>query len=255
MKKIAIALLLSALAASFAFAADDAPAADATTTISLGANLTDGNSDTLGLTARLQNEAPFAETWKSILTAEANYGETDDEKSVDNAKIQENLQKSFTSLIYGAVDASAAYDDLALLDYRFILGPAVGLHVVATDPFTLDVEVGPSYVWEKIDDSDDEDGDGEPDAIGDKDDYLAIRFAERAAWTISETSKLVQDLEYLPEAEDFDRYLLNVGISLETKVAANLVLSVSLEDKYNSEPAAGKDENDLSLVASLGLTF
>lgn len=254
MKKIAIALLLSALAASFAFADEDAPTAPATT-VSLGANLTDGNSDTVALSARLQNEATFAETWKNILAAEANYGETDDEKSVDNAKIQENLQKSFNSLLYGAVDASAAYDDIALLDYRFILGPAVGLHVVATDPFTLDVEVGPSYVWEKIADSDDEDGDGEPDSVGGKDDYLAIRFAERAAWTISETSKLVQDLEYLPEAEDFDRYLLNAGISLETKVAANLVLSVSLEDKYNSEPAAGKDENDLSLVAALGLAF
>lgn len=250
MKKIATALLLSALAASFAFAEDDAPAAS--TTLSLGANLTDGNSDTVALSARLQNETPFAETWKNVLAAEANYGETDDEKSVDNAKIQENIQKSFTSLLYGAVDASAAYDDIADLDYRFILGPAVGLHLVATDPFTLDVEVGPSYVWEKLDDSDD-DADGE--STGGKDDYLAIRFAERAAWTISETSKLVQDLEYLPEAEDFDRYLLNASISLETKVAANLVLSVSLEDKYNSEPAAGKDENDLSLVAALGLTF
>lgn len=250
MKKIATALLLSALAASFAFAEDDAPAAPATT-ISLGANLTDGNSDTVALSARLQNETPFAETWKNVLAAEANYGETDDEKSVDNAKIQENLQKSFNSLLYGAVDASAAYDDIADLDYRFILGPAVGLHLIATDPFILDVEVGPSYVWEKLDDSDD----GEGESTGGKDDYLAIRFAERAAWTISETSKLVQDLEYLPEAEDFDRYLLNASISLETKVAANLVLSVSLEDKYNSEPAAGKDENDLSLVASLGLAF
>ena len=250
MKKFATALLVSALA-SFAFAEDEAPA----TTISLGANLTDGNSDTLALAARVQNETTFAESWKSVLSAEANYGETEDEKTVDNAKIQENLQKSLNSLLYVAVDASAAYDDIALLDYRFILGPAAGLHVVATDPFTLDVEVGPSYVWEKIADSDDEDGDGEPDSIGGKDDYLAIRFAERAAWTISETSKLVQDLEYLPKAEDFDRYLLNAGISLETKVAANLVLSVSLEDKYTSEPAGGKEENDLSLVASLGLAF
>ena len=253
MKKIATAILLSALAASFAFADDEAPAAS--TTLSLGANLTDGNSDTVALSARLQNETPFAETWKSVLSAEANYGESDDEKTVDNAKIQENLQKSFNALLYGAVDASAAYDDIALLDYRFILGPAVGLHVVATDPFTLDVEVGPSYVWEKLDDSADDAEDGETESTGGKDDYLAIRFAERAAWTISETSKLVQDLEYLPEAEDFDRYLLNASVSLETKVAANLVLSVSLEDKYNSEPAAGKDENDLSLVAALGLTF
>lgn len=236
MKKLATALLVSAIA-SFAFAEDEATS----TTISLGANLTDGNSDTLALSARLQDESTFAESWKSVLAAEANYGETDDEKSVDNAKIQENIQKSFTSLLYAALDASAAYDDIALLDYRFILGPAAGLHLIATDPFTLDVEVGPSYVWEKLDDV--------------TDDYLAVRFAERAAWTISETSKLVQDLEYLPKADDFDQYLLNAGVSLETKVAANLVLSLSLEDKYNSTPAEGLEENDLSLVASLGLSF
>ena len=238
MKKYAIALLASALA-SLAFADDDASAFS--TTLSLGANLTDGNSDTLALTARLQNETTFAESWKSVLAAEANYGETEDDKSVDNAKIQENIQKSFNSLLYAAIDASAAYDDIALLDYRFVLGPAAGLHLIATDPFILDVEVGPSYVWEKLDDE--------------TDDYLAVRFAERAAWTISETSKLVQDLEYLPKADDFDQYLLNAGVSLETKVAANLVLSVSLEDKYNSTPAEGLEENDLSLVASLGFTF
>jgi putative salt-induced outer membrane protein YdiY len=236
MKKLATALLVSALA-SFAFAADESPS----TTLSLGANLTDGNSDTLALSARLQNETTFAESWKSVLAAEANYGESEDEKTVDNAKIQENIQKSLNSLLYVAVDASAAYDDIALLDYRFILGPAAGLHVVATDPFTLDVEVGPSYVWEKLDDE--------------TDDYLAVRFAERAAWTISETSKLVQDLEYLPKADDFDQYLINAGVSLETKVAANLVLSLSLEDKYNSTPAEDMEENDLSLVAALGLTF
>ena len=188
MKKIAIALLASALA-SLAFADDDASAFS--TTLSLGANLTDGNSDTLALTARLQNETTFAESWKSVLAAEANYGETESEKNVDNAKIQENIQKSFNSLLYAAIDASAAYDDIALLDYRFVLGPAAGLHVIATDPFTLDVEVGPSYVWEKLDDE--------------TDDYLAVRFAERAAWTISETSKLVQDLEYLPKADYFDQ--------------------------------------------------
>lgn len=238
MKKAALAVLLSALAA-VAFADDDA--SKSSSTLSLGANLTDGNSDTLALTARFQNETPFADTWKSVFDAEANYGETEDEKTVDNAKVQENIQKSLTSLLYVAVDASAAYDDIALLDYRFILGPAAGLHLVASDPFTLDVEVGPSYVWEKLDDV--------------TDDYLAIRFAERAAWTISETSKLVQDLEYLPKADDFDQYLVNAGVSLETKVAANLVLSLSLEDKYNSTPAEGLEENDLSLVASLGLTF
>jgi putative salt-induced outer membrane protein YdiY len=238
MKKAALALLLSALAA-VAFADDDA--SKASSTLSLGANLTDGNSDTLALSARFQNETPFADSWKSVLDAEANYGETDDEKSVENAKIQENLQKSLNDLLYVAVDASAAYDDIALLDYRFILGPAAGLHLIASDPFLLDVEVGPSYVWEKLD--------------GETDDYLAIRFAERAAWTISETSKLVQNIEYLPKAEDFDEYLLNAGVSLETKVAANLVLSLSLEDKYTSTPAEGMEENDVSLVASLGLTF
>ena len=131
------------------------------------------------------------------------------------------------------------YDDIALIDYRATLGPGLGAYLVKNDQRTLTLEAGPSYVWEKVD--------------GASNDYLALRFAERYTCQALKNAKLVQSLEYMPEAEDFDNYLLVGEIGVEAAMSDRLSLRVVLQDKYDNTPAAGKERNDLSLIAGLGL--
>ena len=63
-------------------------------------------------------------------------------------------------------------------------------------------------MWEKVD--------------GASNDYLALRFAERYSCQATKTAKLVQSLEYVPEAEDFDNYLLTGEIGVEAAMSERL---------------------------------
>ena len=96
-------------------------------------------------------------------------------------------------------------------------------------------------MWEKVD--------------GANNDYLALRFAERYSCQATKTAKLVQSLEYVPEAEDFDNYLLTGEIGVEAAMSERLNLRVVVQDKYDSTPAANAECNDVSLIAGVGLSL
>ncbi len=228
------------------------------TTLNAGLTLTDGNSETLGANVGLVVTGEKEGLGSVIIGADANYGEstlttetTDadgnavvtkaDEKTVENAKAFFNVKKTLSPMTFVSLDGSVLYDDIALIDYRTTLGPGLGFYVVKNDKRELSLEAGPSYVWEKVD--------------GASNDYLALRFAERYSCQITSTAKVVQSLEYLPEAEDFDNYLLTAEVGIEAAVSTRVSLRVVLQDKYDNTPALGAERNDLSLIAGLGFTL
>ena len=249
MKKILMLLAVLALAGSASAAEKKAAKADEAaaktgfaTTLSAGLSMTDGNSETLAVNASLVTEGEKEGLGSVIAGAEANYGESTvadvKETTVQNAKVYANAKKTLSERTFGSLDGSVQYDDIALLDYRAMLGPGLGLYLVKNDKHTLSLEAGPSYVWEKKD--------------GVTDDYLALRFAERFSCQATKTAKLVQSLEYVPAAEDFDNYLLIGEVGVEAAMSERMSLRVVLQDKYDSTPAPGADYNDLSLIAGIG---
>ena len=267
MKKILLILTAAALALAVSAAAAEKKAekTDAAevqkegfaTALNAGLTMTDGNSETLAANVGLATEGEKEELGSVIAGAVFNYGEntvktetTDeatgetvvaesDEKTIENAKAYANVKKTLTPRTFAYLDGSVLYDDIALIDYRATLGPGLGAYLVKNDQRTLTLEAGPSYVWEKVD--------------GASNDYLALRFAERYTCQALKNAKLVQSLEYMPEAEDFDNYLLVGEIGVEAAMSDRLSLRVVLQDKYDNTPAAGKERNDLSLIAGLGL--
>ncbi len=230
-----------------------------TTALNAGLTLTDGNSDTLAANVSLVTEGERQGLGSVRAGAEANYGESsirrtvtsddgttttitdDSEKTVDNAKLFANVKKTLSPHTFASLDGSVLFDDIALVDYRAMLGPGLGVYVVKNDKRELSLEAGPSYVWEKVD--------------GETDDYLALRFAERYTCQITKTAKLVQSLEYTPEASDFDNYLLNAEAGIEAAMNDRLTLRVVVQEKYDSTPAAGTEYNDVSLIAGIGLNL
>jgi len=258
MKKILIGMMVLVLAgATAASAAGKKKAGKAEaepafkTALNVSATLTDGNSDTLGANASLVTEGEkdglgsilagiegnYAEAETSTTDAEGNVSK-DDEKTVDNAKAYFNVKKTLSELTFVALDGSAEYDDIAKVDYRFMVGPALGFYAFKSEKQSLSFEAGPSYVWEKLADE--------------SDDYVALRFAERYSVQLTETSTLSQSLEYLPKAEDFDCYRIEAEAALDVAMSERLSLRFVVKDQYNSEPPEGVDENDLSLLAGFG---
>ena len=241
---VAFAVVVSASAAEkktkkAAEAAAPAPAFK--TALSAGLMLTDGNSETLAANAALKTEGEKPGLGSVLAGIEANYGEStvDDVKdtTVENAKAYANAKKTLSPKTFVSLDVSALYDDVAEIDYRATVGPGLGFYVVKSEERMLSLEAGPSYVWEKVG--------------GETADYLALRFAERHECQALPNAKLVQSLEYVPEAEDFDNYRLTGEVGVEAAMSERLGLRVVLQDKYENRPAAGKERNDLSLIAGL----
>lgn len=209
------------------------------TGVNAGLSLTDGNSETLNLNVGVTAEQGDEEN-NLKLGAAYNYGETESDTTVDNAQALAEYRKVLSGDTYGYAAASFLNDDIAGIDYRFLVGPGLGQYLVRNDLTTLGAEVGAAWVIEDA---------------GDSNDYVALRLAQNLEHQLSETAKLFESIEYLPEFEDFDNYLINGQIGIEAEINADLSLRVVFQDRYDSTPAPGKDENDLSLIAGFGYTL
>lgn len=215
------------------------------TSVNLGATATRGNSETFLLNGSWTLEAQEADRHVTRLGAEANYGESTidekDETTVDNAKAYLGHEVNLSRRLFAALNGSLAYDNIADVDYRAILGPAMGVYLWKTDGRFLSVQAGPSYLWEKVG--------------GKRDEFTTLQGVERFEYKLSDTSKLWQSAEWLPKVEDFEVYLLNAEVGAEASLTSRLKLRVVLQDKYNSNPAEGKKHNDLAIIAGVGLAL
>jgi putative salt-induced outer membrane protein YdiY len=220
------------------------------TTIAAGANVTRGNSETLMLNGNVvsvfkqdKNEARVG--------VEANYGETEvtegsgsnatkrTDTNVNNARAFSEYRRLLTERDYLYGNAELMMDDVADIDYRLMVGPGVGRYFLMSNTQKLSGELGAAYIQEKV--------------AGDEDDRVALRLAERYELKVSATASVWQSAEFLPAFEDFNQYLLSGELGAEAAMNAKLSLRVVLQDKYNSDPAPGKDQNDLTLIA--GVTY
>jgi ATP-dependent helicase HrpB len=219
--------------------------------LALGVTLTDGNSETMLANGSLllAGEKEKLGTFKVGL--EGNYGENTtrtvvdgvevktDERTVSNAKLWGNVNKTLTTMTYGYLGGTLVNDDIAEIDYRATFGPGVGLYLIKNDSTAFSVEGGLAYVWEEVADI--------------EDDYLALRLAESFEYMFAENSKIWQSLAYMPDVEDFDNYLITAEVGVEAPLQGKLNLRVVLQDKYDSQPGEGLDKNDLTLIAGIGI--
>jgi putative salt-induced outer membrane protein YdiY len=236
---IGAAALCLAAGSARAQAAADKPVLDGKwhSSAAVGVTVTDGNSETLLGTVGLLAEKKTAEN-ELRLGADAAYGEDQSETTTENAKAYSAYKYLINERAYGSLDASVAYDSIADLDLRVIVSPGIGYYLLKDDVQSLSVDGGPAYVHEEL---------GGADA----EDYLALRAGERYERKLSDTAKLWEAVEYLPRADDFDDYLLNAEAGVEAAINSTTSLRLTLKDTYDSTPAAGKDENDLTLVGAV----
>lgn len=242
MKKVFITFLYACTFPVLVMAQNE-KTAELQSTLILGISLTDGNSETFQANAAIVTEGEKAGFASVRAGVEGNYGEStiDNQKetTVENAHAFGNIKKTLTKRTFVSLDSSALYDDIAQIDYRVILSPCLGAYLVKNDQISLSVETGPSYVWERLDEL--------------NDDYLALRFGERFNYRISKTAKIWQSLDYLPRADDFNDYLLNAELGAEAVMNTFMSLRFVLQDKYDSSPGEESKKNDITLIAGISL--
>ena len=212
------------------------------TTVSAGLNVTSGNSDSTVVNAGVTSVRTQGKHELRLL-AEANYGESktdgDEQITADNAK--GSLEYKYTingSFLYA--NNSIFRDRVADLDLRLILGAGGGYHLIKSETAKLDLELGAAFIREeRADDT--------------EDDSIALRVAARHDQAISETAKLWAAVEYLPQADDTDIYLVNSEAGVEAVLSRRIQLNLRLvaQHRYDSDVPEGRENSDLALISAL----
>jgi len=217
--------------------------------LAFGFNLTQGNTDSMLLTI-LGNVA--YEKDADILNFNASYGYAEDstnsteesehgDTTRNDLRLAGSYKNLFSEKAYLGFGAEYRYDEIADIDYRVTLSPSVGYYLLKDADFSLNAEVGPSYIFEKVG--------------GLEDNNLAPRVGERFSWTISCTSKIYQTAEYIYDVNDSDNYMINAEVGIEAAISSNLSLVMMVRDNFDNEPADGKERNDVAVISALKVSL
>jgi putative salt-induced outer membrane protein YdiY len=223
------------------------------TSAAAGATLTKGNSDTFLGTISINSTRKW-ERDEAFLGASGTYGTTekevvlpngvsydDKDTTTANASAFGQFNHLFTDRFYGGVRLDILHDRIADVKYRATLSPLVGYYLIKDDRTRLSVEAGPSLIAERVGDDDDV--------------YAALRLAERFEHKLSDTAKVWQSLEYLPQIDRWGNYIINAEVGAEAALTPKLSLRGVIQDTYDNEPAPGRKKNDLKLITSLVYKF
>jgi putative salt-induced outer membrane protein YdiY len=250
-RAIALAAALMCVGSGLAFAQSAAlPPPPKTnhwdTTAAAALTLTRGNSQTFLATVNVDTKA----TWEKdvlLLGASAGYGNSTvnntTTKNTDFLQGYGQFNHLFSDRFYGALRLDAQYDGIADIDYRLKVSPMAGYYLIKNDKMMLAVEAGPSLISEHLDD--------QP-----YDAYWAFRAAERFEYKLTATTKVWETLEYLPKVDQWsENYLVNFEAGIDTSITKHWSLRVVLQDMYASEPAIGRKDNDIRLMAGTAYKF
>jgi putative salt-induced outer membrane protein YdiY len=210
--------------------------------ITAGFNYTEGNSKTSSLNLNSKVMRDFLEeSWR--FEADYNYGNAADDPNSQREVTKNNFRASgeykhtLDTVWFAGANTSFAYDEIADLNYRVILSPALGAYLIKDDKQKLSLETGPSYVFE--------------DLGGEQNDFAAARIADRWTWKFSETASMYQSAEYLVSFEDSGNYIFNGEVGLEAALTSQVNLVLAVRDYYINQPAEDRRPNDVYTLTGL----
>lgn len=205
----------------------------------LGFNLTSGNVSARLLTGSFDAKREIdSDIYKFNITGAD--GEQENEKTQRYVRSTARYNRLLSDRLYAGVGGSFMSDEIADIDYRAVLNPGLGYYLVKNDDVELSLEGGPAYVWQKLDV---------------KENFLAARIANDFSWKLSETAKVFQNAEFLLDTDNTDQYIAVGTIGLEASLTSTLALVTSIQDRFNSEPALGKEKNDVLVTSALKISF
>ena len=207
---------------------------------SAGLTITRGNSHTLLYSAAIGTDKKTPDNEFS-LGASGAYGSQNSIQNVNNYGGFAQWNHLFTERFYDYVRADANRDVIADLDYRFNLGPGVGYYLIKQTNTTLSVEAGAGYQYEHLG--------------GEYNSFATARLAEKFEHKFRDRARLWQTAEILPQVDKLQNYAVNFEIGMEASITKTFSLKTTLDDTYQSEPAAKHYRNDIKLISGVSYKF
>ena len=210
--------------------------------VALGLSLARGNANTFLGTASASAENVWDKNDLKLgvdgVYALNNYGQTNETRAAENVHGFEDYKRLFTDRWYGDFRTDLFHDDIAFIRYRAIFGPAIGYYFIKTDASQLNLDVGASYVRQRLD------GDGN---VG----YATLHVGEHGEHKFSKTARVWEFVEYYPQLTYWHNFLLTAEAGAEAALNAHFNLRVVADDNFNRDPAPGAKENDILLTSQL----
>ena len=210
------------------------------TTASIGVTVTQGNSDSVLGNAQVLTQKKW-EANEIRIGADATYGELEGEKNVEGLHGFGQYNRLFSDRAFGYLRLDGLHDAIADIEYRFTFSPGAGYYFIKNTQTTLSAEAGPAFIYEKVG--------------GDTTGYFTARLAERLEYKFNDNVRFWQAVEFLPQVDNFENFLINAEIGVESKLTEKLSMKVFAIDNYDNEPAPGRKENDLKVVTAVAYTF
>ena len=210
------------------------------TTASIGVTVTQGNSDSVLGAAQVLSQKKWDQNEMRI-GADGTYGELEGEKNVEGLHGFAQYNRLFSERAFGYLRLDGLHDAIADIEYRFTFSPGAGYYVIKNEQTTLSGEAGPAFIYEK--------------QGGESTGYMTARLAERLEHKFNDNVRLWQSIEFLPQVDDLNNFLINAEVGVESKLTPRLSLKVFAVDNYDNEAAPGREENDLKVVTAVGYTF
>lgn len=171
------------------------------------------------------------------------------EKSTDRWEIGAQEDHFWTAKFYSYANARYETDKIAELDSRIRLGLGLGYQWLdgyvheATGKWSFNQEVGANWVREDY-------------GVGDSDDggFAALRYAHHLKYNPkwNDGVEFFHNFEYLPEIDDWEKYLAKSDVGVTTKIFGNFDLLAKIEWDFNSKPANGRKKSDYRYLVGLG---
>lgn len=241
---VAAALFIGCTAASSQTAAPAvaAPAPKWETTAAAGLSLTRGNSHTVLTTLGLDSKRKW-DSDEALLGISGGYGKSQGVRNTDFVQAFGQWNHLVSDRVYGGVRVDGNHDGISKLSYRFRVSPLIGYYLIKEEKTTLSVEAGPSIVNEKYDNLP-------------VDTYVAARFGEKFEHKLSDTAKVWQTAEYIPQVDRWvEKYVISGEVGISSAITKQWDMRVVAQVIHDSEPAPGRKYNDFRLIAGSGYKF
>lgn len=175
--------------------------------------------------------------------------EENKEKSTDRWEIEGQHDHFWSERFYIYENAKFEQDDIAGLDYRLRLGAGAGYQWLdgrnfdATGKWSFNQEVGAAWIKNSYVNAD-------PSA---DDSYATVRYAHHLKYfpKWNEKVEMFHNLEFLPQVDDWENYLIKADVGFTTKLVMDFNLLCKIEWDYNSMPSVGRKSSDIRYIVGL----
>jgi len=250
MRRTAVALLLLACPAlaesledavlAYLAAADDGVPERWQVTGNLGAALTSGNSESLTLAAGAEAKRAF-DPWTLGLKFTQIYTRSEGVESANESVLTERLERALSAKAWLFQELLLEHDEREELTARVQLTFGYKRLLRKTDRFTWHAEGGAGVLHEEFRVN------PETEAI--------LQIGTDFVWKISDKLTYTQRFVVYPSLSESGEFRFLAESMFTTPLGERVDLRLSIIDKFDSNPIAGVEKNDLLVTISLQVRF